>query len=211
MVDTKNLLDQWDADLSTAQHNNLDAQLARRRFLHTASKASAAALMLPTMTLFSACQQTQTGPDKQLKQEPWLSFARVQLILFPNDGDGPSASDLNATAYLNFVLTADDTDPEERDFIYQGISWLDQLAHTNHQTRFIKTSPAQQAQLITDISKSKSGERWLSYLLLYLFEALLSDPAYGGNPNGIGWNWLDHQPGFPRPDKTKIYPQLLKR
>jgi gluconate 2-dehydrogenase gamma chain len=36
-------------------------------------------------------------------------------------------------------------------------------------------------------------------LLDYIMEALLTDPVYGGNPNSIGWQWLKHQPGFPRP------------
>jgi gluconate 2-dehydrogenase gamma chain len=48
----------------------------------------------------------------------------------------------------------------------------------------------------------------LSLLLYYIFEALLSDPVYGGNPGGIGWQWLEHQPGFPRPPADKIYGNL---
>ena len=49
------------------------------------------------------------------------------------------------------------------------------------------------------------GENWLSTLLLYIFEALLTDPVYGGNPNGIGWKWLGHNPGLPRPTADKRY------
>ena len=60
------------------------------------------------------------------------------------------------------------------------------------------------------ISKNSDGEYFLSYILKYIFEALLSDPNYGGNPNGIGWNWLEHSPGYPRPSKETIYPELLK-
>ena len=40
---------------------------------------------------------------------------------------------------------------------------------------------------------------------LYIFEALLSDPVYGGNPEGIGWRWLGHRPGFPRPNQRNRY------
>ena len=39
-------------------------------------------------------------------------------------------------------------------------------------------------------------------------EALLTDPAYGGNPDGIGWRWLGHTPGYPRPSAATIYPRL---
>ncbi len=209
---SKTLLTNWDKSLSQAQHKTLDANLERRHFLHTACKAAAGTALIPSIALFTACdQKTKTQQNKQLKQEPWPTFAAVQLILFPNDGNGPSATDLNANAYLHFVLSANDTDHEERDFILKGIDWLNQLANTEHKTTFIKARPEQQEQLIHKIAISTSGERWLSYLLLYIFEALLSDPVYGSNPNGIGWQWLEHQPGFPTPDKTKTYPELLKR
>jgi len=47
-------------------------------------------------------------------------------------------------------------------------------------------------------------------LLTYILEALLTDPVYGGNPNGIGWTWLQHQPGFPTPTEDKKYYKLRK-
>ena len=37
-------------------------------------------------------------------------------------------------------------------------------------------------------------------MLLYIFEALLSDPVYGANVNEAGWNWLGYAAGLPRPD-----------
>ena len=36
------------------------------------------------------------------------------------------------------------------------------------------------------------------------------DPVYGGNPDGIGWKWLMHPPGFPRPPKGKTYHAFLE-
>ncbi len=56
--------------------------------------------------------------------------------------------------------------------------------------------------------RTRWGRNWLSLLLYYIFEALLADPVYGCNPNGIGWKWLEHQPGFPRPPADKIYTRL---
>ena len=212
MDKSKTLLARWDDSLSRAQHKILDTNLERRRFLHNACKATAGIALIPSIALFSACDQaTKTQIVDELSSEPWPTFAAVQLILFPDDGNGPSATDLNATNYLNFVLTANDTDQEEREFILKGIGWLNQLANTEHKTKFITATPEQQQQLIHKISISQSGERWLSYLLLYIFEALLSDPIYGGNPKGVGWQWLEHQPGFPTPDKHKTYSELQKR
>ena len=206
------LLSKWNNSLSQAQHELLDANLERRRFLHSACKATAGVALVPSIALFTACDKTtRTKTENELLTEPWPTFAAVHLILFPDDGNGPSATDLKATAYLNFVLSASDTDQDVRDFIFKGIGWLNQLANTQHKTNFISAKPEQQEQLIQKISTSQSGERWLSYLLLYLFEALLSDPIYGSNPDGIGWQWLEHQPGFPTPTRQKTYPELLKR
>jgi len=64
--------------------------------------------------------------------------------------------------------------------------------------------------MLHQITKSKAGRRWVSKLLSYICEALLGDPVYGGNPDGIGWKWLNHHPGFPRPPKHKRYRELRK-
>jgi len=45
-------------------------------------------------------------------------------------------------------------------------------------------------------------------MLTLIFEALLLDPIYGVNTNNIGWNWLNHDPGVPRPNKENMYPTI---
>jgi len=130
----------------------------------------------------------------------------VQMQLFPNDGDGPSARDLNAVAYLEWAMTdpqnIDDNDPS---FIAEGIGWLDDLSKQTHGEQFIKLTYSQQDAVLKHISGSNAGENWLSILMYYLSEALMLDPVYGGNPNGIGWQWLQHQAGFPAPIIGKTY------
>jgi len=32
--------------------------------------------------------------------------------------------------------------------------------------------------------------------------------VYGGNPDGIGWKWLEHQPGYPTPPADKSWYKL---
>lgn len=130
----------------------------------------------------------------------------VQIQLFPADGDGPSAADINALPYLEWALT----DPEniedgDREFIIKGIGWLEDLSRETEANNFTSLSEQQQHRIIGKISKSEAGENWMSLLIYYLLEALLLDPVYGGNPDGIGWKWLAHQPGFPRPPKDKTY------
>jgi gluconate 2-dehydrogenase gamma chain len=65
--------------------------------------------------------------------------------------------------------------------------------------------------MLRGISRSTAGENWLNNLLGYIFEAMLSPPIYGGNPEGTGWKWLEHQAGFPLPKAGQRYYELPKR
>ncbi len=69
----------------------------------------------------------------------------------------------------------------------------------------------QREALLRRIEQSRAGGNWLSLLLTYLLEALLADPVYGGNPDAIGWRWLEHQPGFPTPPADRTWYRLAAR
>jgi gluconate 2-dehydrogenase gamma chain len=73
---------------------------------------------------------------------------------------------------------------------------------------FVNLLLEEKDQVFRIIEKSNWGYRWLSLNLLNIFEALLADPIYGGNPNEIGWRWLEHTPGFPRPTPDNMYGKL---
>lgn len=140
--------------------------------------------------------------------EPWLTFAAVQDQLFPTTADAPGANEINATAYLRRVLTESHTDPDDKQFILNGVGWLNDLAREKQGKMFYKLNEEQRELVLRQIEKSRAGERWLSFILLYIFEALLSAPVYGGNPDAVGWRWLEHQPGFPLPTADKTYFKL---
>lgn len=204
------LLEQWDASLTPEQHARLTANLARRSFLFDSLKAAGILSFTPAALLLTACSDNHAQDQAHLSQvEPWHTFAATQQQLFPDDGDGPDANAIHATSYLKFVLEAPDTDPTERKFILDGVDWLNRLAITRYTAVFASCEPAEQEHLLHAITSSEAGERWLAYLLVYIFEALLSDPIYGGNPKGIGWKWLHYIPGFPRPPYNKRYVDLL--
>lgn len=146
----------------------------------------------------------------QFDQHQKASIEAVQIHLFPDDGDGPSAVDINALTYLEWTLTDPDNDADgDGDFIVQGVGWLDSLSEQTQGDQFIKLSIEQQDKILRQISQSSAGDNWLSIIIYYLMEALLFDPLYGGNPDGIGWTWLNHQPGFPAPDEKTNYRNFL--
>ena len=101
-------------------------------------------------------------------------------------------------------------DAEERDFMLNGVDWLNGVAQQLSGKAFKRLDATQAEQVLQRIASSEAGENWLATLLLYIFEALLSSPVYGGNPDGTGWRWLEHQPGFPQAPEDKTYFALLK-
>jgi gluconate 2-dehydrogenase gamma chain len=134
----------------------------------------------------------------------------VQMQLFPADGDGPSAKNINALGYLELALMdAKNIADGDRTYIIEGLTRLEKSSIEIGNQNFIQLSIQQQHQVIETLSKSEKGDNWISLLVYYLLEALLLDPVYGGNTNAAGWAWLGHQAGFPRPSKTKNYRHYL--
>jgi gluconate 2-dehydrogenase gamma chain len=181
-------LDAWRQDL-----------LTRRRFL-LASAGGLAALFAPV----GAGAVVESG-------NPWPLLAAVQDHLFPSELDAPGAREIRALAYLQGVLGDPRGDREEQRFILKGAAWLEDLSRQRHKTAFIELDPIRREQVLREVVSTPKGENWASTVLLNICEALLSDPVYGGNPGGIGWAWLAHQPGFPRPTPEKRYGALHER
>lgn len=184
------------------------SNLDRRHFMALLSSAAAA---FPLASLAARREQAGMQGREQALAEPWLTLAAVQQHLFPAEHDSPGASDIRAIDYLQNMMQAPDIDDEEKNFIQQGVSWLNDIARKGKSAAFVALDEEHREQVLRSIEKSRAGERWLSLMLSYLLEALLSDPVYGGNPDGIGWQWLEHQPGFPAPTENKIYYKLAQR
>ena len=144
-----------------------------------------------------------------LNENQLLLIKTIQEILFPSDGEGPGAKDIMADRYLLWVLSDERLDPEERDYIILGISWVEETAEEEYSQSFNKLSQTEKENLIDLISKESWGRSWLGVILNFIFEALLSDPQYGGNPDGIGWQWLNFNAGNPRPSKPLLYPEIV--
>ena len=133
-----------------------------------------------------------------IKIEPFKVIEKVQAILFPKNGNAPSADDFGATKYLLTVSSHSSFFKDDLLFLQRGAKEL-----IKQEPKFLTMSFYEQSDVIDDFSKTKIGRNWLSMLLYYTIEALLSDPIYGGNKNQAGWKWLNHHTGKPQP-KTKF-------
>jgi gluconate 2-dehydrogenase gamma chain len=201
------ILKAWEHAYPQKFYAQLPQNLQRRSFLFSSAKAATALALAPLFLQLSACKRGET-PSSDLKQHPWSTFAAVHEVLFPADGNGPSAQDIQATHYLQLVVQTKGFDADERRFILEGIDWLDQFQREQKKPPFMTLTVSQRDEVLRAIASSTAGDRWLNVIMSYVLEALLSDPVYGGNPQGIGWQWLQHQPGFPRP--TQPYYQQGK-
>ncbi len=184
--------------------------LDRRTFFARLSGASAVAALLPLAgDDASADGAGKSGsPSDQLSEHQWQILAAVQQHLFPSTPDAPGAREIHATVYLNAVLADPRMEASERDFIKNGIGWLEQTARETQGGAFVSLAIEKRESALQALNATGRGENWIATLLLYIFEALLCDPVYGGNPEGVGWTWLGHDPGFPRPPADKIYGRL---
>lgn len=182
----------------------LKKKLSRR----TALKSAAGATMVAAMPMRSWSAALGNKLNNALKTDPWLTLDAVLAHLLPESPTGPSAKEIHATQYLYNIVFQQPTEAEEIDFIYKGVGWLNGFSNSQLKKNFVSLSVDEKETILRAISKSSAGENWLSNLVGYIFEAMLAPPSYGGNPNGIGWQWLEHQAGFPLPKAGQRYYEL---
>jgi len=185
--------------------------LSRRDFMSSMGLLGSLALAYPSAAL---AQLRQSKTEQLLSgwqtETDWQTLAQVQETLFPAGEDNPGADDIGATIYLHNAIENPNADIEDKVFIFRGIGWLDGLTQERHKKTFLQLDAVMQEEIIEVIVKSLAGRNWVSTLLTYTLEALLMDPVYGGNKNGIGWRWLNHQPGYPVPPVDRTWYKLLQ-
>ncbi len=184
-----------------------EKQQSRRRLLKSAAGLAAIAAMPP----FTLSAKQQDSLAKLTQTDPWLTLNETLNQLLPKSKTGPSAEEINALAYLHQVMTVQPTGQDEKEFILKGVGWLNGYANSEKNKTFAELTFAEKEQLLKGISRSEAGSNWLNTLLGYIFQAMLAPPSYGGNPNGIGWQWLEHKAGFPLPEKGQRYFELPPR
>jgi gluconate 2-dehydrogenase gamma chain len=192
--------------LDDSSHNS---RLGRRTFLLRSGAALATAAALAGLPYALRKDLTRETSFVLFSIQQRQAVRAVQEHLFPSEPDSPSAADINAAAYLEWAITTPGIDPDTRNIIVNGVGRLQDASRERFDILFKGLNFEQREQLLRYLAdKTRWGRAWLSLLLYYIFEALLSDPVYGGNSEEIGWRWLEHQPGFPRPPADKIYGSL---
>jgi len=187
--------------------------VSRRTFLNRLTALGGLMAVYPASALAALREQTGTAPavDGWAAADPWKTISAVQQHLFPASDDAPGAAEIGALPYLHNAIENPDADAEDQVFIFNGVGWLNDLTQEKYQRPFAALDEQQREMVLRQIEQSRAGRNWLSLLLTYMLEALLADPVYGGNPQGIGWRWLEHQPGYPTPPPDKMWYRLGER
>ena len=181
----------------------------RRSFLRSALIAGA----MTQIAAFTSCSSAELieGNDILSAEEATI-LNDVLNVFFPDDGNGPGAEDINAFGYVMWVLH--DTlnrKPEENEYILNGLKWTNEMASTFFETTFVELNEVEKRALVGKITEMEWGRPWSSVMISLIFEALLLDPIYGGNTDEIGWKWLNHTPGFPRPTEENRYERIMEK
>ena len=198
-------------DTEDEDKDDLSWTLSRKAFIRSLLIAGIAS-QLPILSACSEIELSDEGVFKNidpLNQVQYKTIREVQNVLFPSQGPGPGALEVNADKYLIWVLNDSLLDPKKKHFIINNINKLNTTAKNKLGNSFINLSKKEKEEFIAFIAKENWGKKWLSRLLTLIFEALLLDPLYGCNPKNISWSWLGHHPGQPRPLKEISYPSII--
>jgi len=199
---------QFDSN-SKAEERSQTEGLGRRTFLVRGGAALATAAALAGLPFALREELTRETAFVLFSAKQRQLVSAVQEHIFPKEPDSPGATDIHAVEYLEWAITAPGIDPDTRNIVVNGVGRLQEASRERFGVLFADLSFEQREPLLRYLADdTRWGRAWLSLLLYYVFEALLSDPVYGGNPGEVGWRWLQHQPGFPRPPADKIYGRL---
>jgi len=178
---------------------------SRRQFI---TKLIGAGIIINLPFVYS-CNEDVKTEKLNLRQKDVVDFTLE--FLYPNDDIGPNIQTIGTYSYLLWMLDDKNVDPDENKYILNGINWVDETAVEEYDTHFEKLGTKQKYKLLKKIVDLEWGENWLSKMLTVIIESMFADPIYGSNPKGIVWEWINHNPGQPRPDDSNKYPVILNR
>lgn len=135
---------------------------------------------------------------KSINKDTLAVLDEVYEILFPKTNNMPSSKEFGALEFLVKNINHKSFDDYDKNLVLQGTKDFH-----NSFPNFLTINKKEKNQIIQEIiNTNEYAQSWLSKLIYYGLEALLSDPLYSGNKNQIGWKSVNHKIGYPRPKLT---------
>lgn len=184
-------------------------KINRRKFVKSLSVAA----VLSQLTVLESCTsdiKEEYLANDYLTANQSQIIQKVQNVLFPDDGNGPSCNDIKAFNHIIWVLSDQRKNLDSIKYIIDGMDWTEDTAVETYGRSFIELNNKEVEDLVKIISEEKWGQSWLSIILTLIFEALALDPIYNVNSNSVGWEWLGQFVGSPRPTTSITYGNIFK-
>ena len=131
---------------------------------------------------------------------PLQTLAIVQEDLFPQE----MITRANAFSYISVIFKHSRVSAEDKQYLRNGTKWLNEQAVATYEKVYTQLSPKERQKILQTIAKESWGESWIKIVLSYIMEAVLGDPIYGINTDELGWKWLGHESGLPRPKEMYL-------
>lgn len=118
---------------------------------------------------------------------------------FDKEFTPPKVVELSSVEYLAGVLEDSRIEKDHREYILQGVVWLNESSEEMFSKKYVALNVEQREELLQEINQLAWGDNWLYVMMQYYFESMFCAPIYGGNKNKSGWKWLEYEAGYPQP------------
>jgi len=169
--------------------------ITRRKFL---KGMLATGLFWSMPGIFGCCQRNH----RSLSSTEVL--ASLADTLFPGF---PGIAQIRFMYYYRWTMRDPVFDADIKEMLRLGLAHFRRFANENNFTR--QSQEKREKLLRQYISHHPGAQDWLGHLLRLIWESALLDPYYHINTGGVGWRWLGHKPGHPRPSAGAAYEDLI--
>lgn len=180
---------------------------SRRQFMKTLALAGIGSQIF----LLSNCSSSESWPvisSEHLTPKQAYLVLKIQEVLFPDDGNGPSNKEIQSFQYLLWKLQSENSNNNYISLFKKGLSKVEKQidSYINNDIRDLTIEDWE--TIVQLLTKEKLTRNWLSNMLTTILEALTLDPIYNINQDEVGWKWLEHQKGQPQPSSSNKFPSF---
>jgi len=171
--------------------------VTRRCFIRRLAVGAAAGAALIRRPWVAFPQEEAALPEARFfTPQEWAAVEAAAARIFPSN-DGPGAREAEVVRYIDRALA--DAYPEHQQLYRQGIAELEEVSAARYGASFASLGPEQQDTLLTELAQA--GFLWFALLRDHTIEGCFADPSYGGNKDGVLWEWI----GYPGPVQPRGY------
>jgi hypothetical protein len=182
-----------------------DETLSRRDMIVQTGIAMGAALISTTAEAQTTAAPVPEGQLKTLTRLEYDTLDAICSRLIPSDENGPGAREARAARYIDWGLSgalntaaggprgrggASPATETVREQYASALAAIEAHAIATKGNSFSKLAPADQDAIVTQLQNSQipnAPTGFFNTIRTHTIQGTFSDPFYGGNYNGIGW------------------------